>query len=296
MYGYVRPERGELRIREYETFRGVYCGLCHTLKKRYGPLFRFAVNYDLTFLAMVLAGPETPETTVRRCPYHPLRKTACPCALPALDAAADYTVILAYWKLRDAAADSGGIKALGSRLLAAAIRGAYRKAAAARPAFAATAERELEELSALEKDACPSIDAPADKFARILEAASEGAGSPERERVLRQLLYHLGRIVYVLDAADDLEEDIRDGSYNPLRFRYEPREGKLAPEDAAQLRMSLQHSHDRISTAFVLLEKNPYTEILSNILYFGLPAVTQAVFTGRWRAAGRTDRERSLHL
>ncbi len=296
MYGYVRPEKGELKLREYEVFRGVYCGLCHMLRKRYGPVFRYAVNYDFTFLAMLLADPEDGGTDLCRCPYHPLRRTACPRPFPAMEAAADYSVILAYWKLRDGAEDEGFLKALGSRILAACIRRAYRKAARLRPDFAAAAETELRALSALETVCSDRLDAAADKFARILQAAAEGAVSEDRKRVLVQLLYHLGRIVYILDAADDLEKDERTDAYNPLRYRFSLHDGKLGKEDEAELRMSLQHSHDRISSAFVLLEKTPYTDILSNILYFGLPSVTQAVFSGEWRAARRRRRERSKNL
>ena len=84
MYGYVRPLRDELKVREYETFRGVYCGLCHTLKKRYGPLYRYAVNYDMTFLAMLLAAPGDVGVCQKRCPYHPLRRMDCPQNLPVL--------------------------------------------------------------------------------------------------------------------------------------------------------------------------------------------------------------------
>ena len=296
MFGYVRPERGELKIREYEVFRGVYCGLCHTLKKRYGPMFRFALTYDLTFLAMLLAGEEGADTAPIRCPYHPLRRTVCPRGLPSLEAAADYTVILTYWKLRDGASDGRFFRAVGSRFLAACAGRSYRRAASLRPAFAAAAERELRELTALENSGCGRLDETADKFARILQGASEAADSADRQRVLGQLLYHLGRIIYVLDAVDDLEEDERTGAYNPLRYRYSLRDGKLSAEDEAVLRLSLEHSLDRISTAFYLLSSNPYTDILSNILFCGLPAVTQAVFSGQWKKAKRGIRERSRHI
>lgn len=291
MYGYVRPERGELKMREYDVFRGVYCGLCHTLKKRYGPFLRFAVNYDLTFLAMLLADEKSVPVCPRRCPYHPLRRSACPEALSSLDEAADVTVILAYWKLRDGAEDSGLFKSLGYRLLAFSLRPAYRRAAAQKPDLAKCAEDELHELSLLEKESCPSVDAPADRFARILRETASGTG--ERERILRELLYHLGRIVYILDAADDLAEDVSRGAYNPLRFRFEAGNGKLSPEDERELRLSLQHSHNSMCAAFVLLEGTAYTGILENIIYLGLPAVTQAVFDGSWRQRKRENRERS---
>ena len=292
MYGYVRPERNELRLREYDTFRGVYCALCHTLKKRYGPLLRFAVNYDLTFLAMLLADGEPVSACRKRCPYHPLKKAvSCPQNLASLDAAADYTVILAYWKLRDGAADRKRLPALGSALLAALLRPAYRKAAALRPDFAAVTESELGELAKLEEACCPGVDEPADRFARILRAAAEGTGS--RERVLRELLYHLGRIVYILDAADDLEDDVKSGAYNPLRYRFRPENGRLSPEDERELRLSMQHSHNSLCAAFALLDQTPYTSILENIIYIGLPAVTQAVFTGTWRASKRERQKRS---
>lgn len=294
MYGYVRPERGELKVREYEIFRGVYCGLCHTLKKRYGPLLRYAVNYDFTFLAMLLAGPEPVSDCVRRCPYHPLRRTCCPENASFMDAAADCTVILAYWKLRDGAEDKPFLPALGCRLLARLIHGAYHQAARSLPDFAAVTESELEALAKLEREKCPQVDAAADRFARILQAAGELERDETRRRVLRELLYHLGRIVYILDAADDLAEDVKTDSYNPLRYRFAPGEGgKLTAEDEAELRLSLQHSHNSISAAFALLPETPYTDILANILFIGLPAVTQAVFSGVWKASERQRKERS---
>ncbi len=308
MYGYVRPERGELRVREYEQFRGVYCGLCHTLAARYGPALRFAVNYDFTFLAMLLAGPDEPEPCARRCPYRPTRKTVCPGPSPAMDAAADYTVVLAYWKLRDGAADGRFFPALGSRLLAAAIGPAYRKAASRRPAFARETEQSLAALAALESGKCASLDAAADTFARILAAAAESAGDkprpeagdsagdPPRVRAVRELLYHLGRVVYVLDAADDLADDAAADAYNPLRYRFDTKDGRLSPEDEAGLRVTLSHSHNSIISAFQLLDGTPYTAILENIIYLGLPAAAQAVFSGTWRAGRRPGREERSRL
>lgn len=293
MYGYVRPVKAELKVREYEQFRGAYCGLCHTLKRRYGFPLRFAVNYDLTFLAMLLAGSgDGAKACPKRCPYHPLRIAECPAPYPAMDAAADHTVILAYHKMLDGARDRGFFGAAACRAAALFLRPAYKKAAAARPGFAAEASGQLAALDALERERTPCMDAAADTFAKLLAAASEGAETPERARVLRELLYHLGRIVYVLDAADDLQEDEKTGAYNPLRYRFELQNGKLSEADAAYLRQSLQLSHNSLCAAYHLLEKNPYAGVLDNIIYYGLPAAAQAVFTGRWRARERRGKNR----
>lgn len=293
MYGYVRPDKGELKVSEYERFRGVYCGLCHELKARYGLVCRYLVNYDFTFLAMLLAGEVPAGERMRRCPYHPLRKTACPCHTENLAAAADCTVVLAWWKLKDGVSDSGFFKSLAYRAACGVLRRSYRRAAERVPAFAESVERNLGELSALESQNCASVDAVADKFALILQSAADAAADEKTVRILRQLLYHLGRIVYILDAVDDLTEDVRSAGYNPLKFRFALRGDKLLPEDEAVLRESLQMSHDCLCNAFVLLTNNPYGSILENVICFGLPKVTQSVFAGTWKSSVNKNQERS---
>ncbi len=295
MYGYIRPDKGDLKVSEYERFRGAYCGLCHVLRKRYGPACRFLVNYDFTFLAMLLEEEESIGAEPKRCPYHPFRKTLCPHDCTSLYAAADCTVILSYWKLRDGIADKGFFGALGCRIACLLLQHHYKKAAAYRPLFAASAAENLKALNELEASSSGSLDAVADCFAKILRDAADTAPEERRHRVLQELLYHLGRIVYILDAVDDLEEDVREGHYNPLRYRFELCDGKLLPEDENYLRGTLQLSHNAISGAFGLMEPNAYSSILSNIIYRGLPSVTQAVFDGNWKSLQKTKRDRS-HL
>ncbi len=293
MYGYVRPVKGELKVAEFERFRGVYCGLCHELARRYGFLSRFLVNYDFTFLAMLLAGPEPAETCPRRCAAHPIRPTVCLESCESLRTAADMTVVLGWWKLADGAQDGHGAKALGYKIACRALRGAYRKAAARRSDFAGAVEDNLRQLQALEEARCASLDQAADKFASILRSIGGGEPTEDRRRITGELLYHLGRIIYILDAVDDLSEDIASDSYNPLRYRFQPADGRLTAEDERTLRAGMQLSHNAISGAFALLGDNPYSGILTNIIYLGIPAATQAVFAGTWNAGAKLHRERS---
>ena len=276
MFGYVRPVRPELKCRDYELYRATYCGLCRCLRRRYGLIAPMLLNFDFTFLALLLWEPEETFTPCRgRCHGNPLRKRPmCPDS-PALEAAADESVILSWWKLRDSVRDDGFWRGLPARVLSWILRPACKKAARRRPEFDRTVRSCLEELSALEKENCPSLDRTADTFARLLQAAAPQEGA--QGRVLSQLLYHLGRWIYLADARDDLEEDKLSGRYNPVAARYGPR------GDDGALRLTMDNSLARIGAALQLGDFGCRTALLENIVYLGLPAVERAVFDGTWK-------------
>ena len=48
MFGYVKTCTPQLRLCEWEAYRGIYCGLCRTLGRRFGPLARLTLSYDFT--------------------------------------------------------------------------------------------------------------------------------------------------------------------------------------------------------------------------------------------------------
>ena len=273
MFGYVRPNRDELKVRELRDYEALYCGLCHALGRRHGFFARFFLNYDFTFLAMLLDGSK-PTAEQKRCPARLwCRKKGCICA-GSVDAAADAGTILSYWKLRDTVADGPFWKGTAARVLSFLLRPGYRRAAQARPEFDRAVRSCLEELQALEQEGSPSLDRTADTFARILQAAAPEEG--EQGRVLRQLLYHLGRWIYLVDARDDLAEDRQAERYNPIALRYGP-EG-----DDPSLKQTLDHSLELIGVAFQLGEFGCRTPLLENIVYLGLPLVQRAVFDGSW--------------
>ena len=189
MFGYVRPPLEDLPPEETEWFRQAYCGLCHTLAKRHGLAARFILNYDFTFLAILLSQREAAPTACARCPASPLRRRSFLEPDAAMELAADESVILAYWQLRDGVADHGFWKSLLYRLLSRLLYRAYRRAAALRPEFDRTTRLQLDKLAQLETDRIPALDPAADAFAILLSAAAEEVDDPVRRRVLEQLLY-----------------------------------------------------------------------------------------------------------
>ena len=286
MYGYIRPARGELKVKDDQQFRAAYCGLCEALKLRCGALARFVVNYDLTFLAMVLS--QGGKLEWKRCPAHPLLKRPCVCSDPALSKAADYSVILAWWKLRDSVTDEPFLRGLPSRSASRLLYSAYRKAAERQADFDRNTRECLSELSALEREKCASLDRTADCFARILTYVAEGG--EEEHRIQEQIFYHVGRSVYILDAADDYLEDRKSGSYNPLLYRFPVMEDKLSSEQRNELQSTLNLSQRCAAAALGLRKNDIWTPILENILTIGLPEITKSVLDGTWRSRNRRTR------
>jgi len=276
MFGYVRPLRPELKCRDYDLYRATYCGLCRCLRRRYGLTAPLLLNFDFTFLALLLWEPEDGFTPCRgRCHANPLvKRPMCPDS-PALEQAADESVVLAWWKLRDSVQDEGFWRGLPARALSRVLKPAYRRAARRRPDFDRAVRGCLEELTALEQENCPSLDRTADTFARLLQSAAPGEG--ERGRVLSQLLYHLGRWIYLADARDDLEEDKLAGRYNPVAARYGP------DGDDGALRLTMDHSLELMGAALQLGEFGCRKPLVENIIYLGLPLVQRAVFDGSWK-------------
>ena len=229
MFGYVRISPDKLNGEEKELYQSCYCGLCHTLGKRYGAAARMILNYDLVFLAMLLSGGETPDCRKRRCALHPVHpRCACePSA--ALESAADMSVLLTWWQLRDGVADHGFWGGLKYRVFSVFLRGAYKKARKNRPEADRSIRMHLDKLSALEREKCAVPDEAADAFALLLRDAAAMQPEGAKRRVLEEMLYHLGRWIYLVDALDDLKEDSESGSYNPLLLRYKVENGELQP-------------------------------------------------------------------
>lgn len=278
MFGYVRPLRPELKCKDFDLYRATYCGLCRSLRRRYGLVAPMFLNFDFTFLALLLWEPEECFTPCRgRCHANPLvKKPMCPDS-PALELAADESMVLTWWQLRDAAADGGLWGGLPARALSVLMKRAYRKAARHCPQFDGQVRASLGELSGLEQEGLPSIDRAADTFATLLKSAAPKTGDLERDRPLEQLLYHVGRWIYLLDAQDDLAEDAAAGRPNPVAVRFGP-----SGDDPA-LKQTLDHSLNLARSAFQLGSFGCRTALIENILYLGLPLIQRAVFDGSWK-------------
>ena len=295
MYGYIRPQKDRLLVRELEQYRAAYCGLCAQLGKSCGLPARFLVNYDLAFLYCLLTGTEEPRPVRKcRCPANPLRKKTCSGPDEAMAYTADLCMLLGWYKLRDSRTDERFFRRVGASAALLLLRRGMKKAAARRPEEAEHIRSQLAALRELELSGCAEPDRPADAFAMILARCAQRFPEEELQRPARQLLYHVGRFVYLCDAWDDLEKDTRSGSYNPLALRFRTTDGRLSPEDSDRVRNTLLGSVRLAGTALDLLPLKRCAGLLENIINFGMPAVADAVAEGTFSTKTGGSDERSL--
>lgn len=285
MFGYVRPCKPELKCRELDLYKATYCGLCCTLRQRYGMIAPMFLSYDMTFLALLLEqAQEVPSICKGRCHANLLLKKTTVESSDALNLCADYTVILAWFQLKDTIHDDGFFKILGAQFLCVLLAPSYKKAMKRVPYFEQSTAQCIEELHALEQGQCESMDKVAHCFASILQETVpsqwKDSDSP-RFRSLRQMLYHVGRWIYLLDARDDFLEDKKSSSYNPLLLRF----GETGNDEA--LASTLNHSLHLARSAQEFLDLGIRTGTVENILSLGLPLIQESVFQNNWKQKKR---------
>jgi hypothetical protein len=271
MFGYIRPCRPELKLKEDALFRAYYCGVCKSLGRRSGPLCRALLRYDLAFLALVQDGVrDDAHLETRRCPLKGNKLNMM--QGESVSFAADAHLLLSFGKLRDDQRDGRALAALGG----AALGPAVKRVAALHPAL----EREMEEMlraqAALEEAGCKEPDDAAEPFAQFLSALF-AAGMPEdAQPSLRYMGRNMGKWIYWLDALDDYDKDAKKGAYNVWRAA-----GFSRAEACRWALPILMQCICQARLAYDVLDAEKTGALVLNVLNEGMPRVMDAVAEGR---------------
>lgn len=271
MFGYLQIQKSELLVRESEAYKAVYCGLCRQMGKDYSGLTRFTLSYDCTFYAMFLMSLNRSCKGFKdgRCTCNPLKK--CKFATDSGDAyrkAAAFSMISVYYKIIDDIQDSGFFKKLLCRIIKPFFSHQRKKAADKYPDM----DKAVSDMMKMQYDAehseKPSVDMSAHPTALMLAAVLSAEAHDEiQKRVLYEFGYHIGRWIYLVDAADDIEKDIKSNGFNPFVNK---KTGEVKSSDfiKAVLNQSLARAYD----AYNLLNFTDFKGILDNMMLLGFPA------------------------
>lgn len=264
MFGYVTINRGELKVKDYDLYRSFYCALCHSLKKRYGKTGQMLLNYDMTFLSILLDSLyELPERRSRgRCLVHPAERHSETWS-EASDYAADMTVLLYYQKAMDDWKDDHSVP---GRTLALQLYKHYRRLRLQYPRQAKALERSLRKLGRAEKGDNANIDQIAGYTGDFLGEMFVWKKDDVWAKDLRMLGFYLGKFIYLIDALDDMDKDEKRGNYN-LLLVLRARDPEHFYERTEKLLVDVMSYAAR---AFERLPVLKNTDILRNILYSGV--------------------------
>lgn len=276
MFGYIRPYVPDLRVREHELYRAIYCGLCQSMGKHTGCASRLTLSYDFVFLAAIRMVLEEVIYSARpcRCGAHPLKKRAVLQDNSALAYCARAAALLTEAKVADDIQDAKGM-ALKSRMVHPTAKRMCKKAFPKKSGPTEAVSQSLEQLHTLELEECASLDDTADCFGRLLSSVFSWGLTGSAEKIATQIGFTTGRFIYVLDAADDREQDQKSGNYNPLN---------IAPIDSDALSVAVRLDLEKLEAAINLMDFTGRSELLGlieNILYKGMPMEADRVFQGK---------------
>ena len=262
MFGYVRINKMDLTFREYDYYKGYYCGLCKYLKENHGEISRLSLNYDITFLIVILTAIYKVKSTIteERCIANPLKKKMR-IVNEITEYAASMNILLSYYKLEDNLYDDNGIK---DRLAYGIYKGKLKKAYDKYPEKAEYIRKQLSDLRKLENEKSKSIDRVSNTFGNLMGEIFVFKND-EYEQNLRNIGFNLGKYIYILDAYEDLEEDYEKGRYNPF-IDYIDKKDELKKKVDRLISMSLGIVARNIESLNLEFNKS----IIDNIIYSGV--------------------------
>lgn len=189
---------------------------------------------------------------------------------------ADIAVMLVYYNAEDDVTDGKKSRILIKWRLA--LR--KRKAAKRLPEIDEMMKKSFSSLNALEKQKCDSIDRVADTFATLMRDITRSL--IKTDDVIDTFTYNLGRLVYLLDAVDDVEKDQKKNRYNPLLLNYGECTNKqdYLVKNADELSFLLKSTYNKMVGSYNAMNIVKYEGVLSNTVYLGIKMQMERLLKG----------------
>ena len=271
MFGYIKPNVAELKVKDYELYKATYCGLCRAMGKCTGCVSKMTLSYDFVFFALVRMAitKAKGEVKKRRCILHPFKKRFMLEINPTLEYTAKASVILTRVKLKDNINDTRGFSRFLARI-ANMITVFFKKTDKELLPLVEKIQGCFDELLELERQECDSIDMVANTSGELIGSVAAFGLEGNNAKIAYEIGFHLGKWVYVIDACDDLKKDIKKGSYNVLKYSFG---GTLTEESCELLKRAMMLELNKMSVAINLIDFSEHRDVeavIKNIVFEGL--------------------------
>lgn len=263
MFGYIYINQKDLSKESKKQYQAYYCGLCQVLRKSSGVKGQMLLNYDMTFLIILLTGlyELTNQTEEFICPLHPGRKKEA-WINEASQYASDMNVLLSYHNLIDDWKDD---KNYPKHVISLMLKKDYQRISRKYPRQTAAVENYMRLLDMLEKKREDNIDAISGLTGEMLGEIFAWKNDVWAEE-LHCLGFYMGKFIYLMDAYEDLDKDNKKKEYNPFSEL-----AKKTPGDFETLsKLILTSMMSECAKSFERLPILQHADIIRNILYSGV--------------------------
>lgn len=282
MFGYIKPLKPEMKIREFEVYNSIYCGLCKQLGKSFGFFSKFTLNYDFVFLAMLSLSLCDDEPCFDKCSClaHPFKKKTCIKSSKHLEFCADVANIFVYYKLLDNIKDKKHIFKIPYYIVYPFFSISKNKSSKRLPEIDNIVSDMITKQFSLEAKSSNSIDEAAEPTAIAISKICKTLSSDHNQsRVLERFGYILGRWIYLIDAFDDLRDDYKNENYNVFILKYNIE--KIDEQSILTIYNNIIDTMNlnlgELSSAYSLLDIKKFKPILDNIVYLGLKSAQNQI-------------------
>ena len=275
LFGYIQPDAPYLFKKDETLYKALYCGLCKSIGKGCGQTARTALTYDMAFTSALVHNIRHEDVKIKRshCVLHCIRKRP----IAEVD---DITVMLgcintalAYYKLCDDKAD-GDSKGVFRHL----YKKGLKRAAKRHGKAVEIIQNQMKEQSRLEKAGCRIIEMAAEPSAVMMKELSIYAlkeySTPETEA----LFYDLGKWVYLIDALDDYDKDIKKHRFNVFYNSFGAESKRQAVErNLSELTFLFDSLFADMRERISKIDFGFNRDLTDNIILRGIPLKTRAI-------------------
>ena len=282
--------RSYLYMKDDTLYKALYCGVCKSMGKNFGQISRISLTYDVAFLSAVVHNIKGVDVEIKkeRCVAHAVipRPMASRDEITSFCAAVN--VVLAYHKIKDDVIDDGkGKIKLGF------LKGAYKRANARYPEIAKIVRERYDLLRSYERAKEGSIDKVADAFALMLKDIGVSAIGKDYSESAGDFFYYLGKWIYLIDALDDYEKDIKKNNYNPFYYAFGDNRtiGGLLSENGKEISFIFADIFSSLNIAAKNVKWKFNHDLITNIITKGLPSTTMKIMKGENKKGKRSTLE-----
>ncbi|MCD7728983.1 MAG: DUF5685 family protein [Clostridia bacterium] len=278
MFGYISPDRPYLFIKDEELYKAMYCGVCKGIKKGCGQTARTALTYDMAFMSALVHNIAGQDIVIEKqhCVIHPFKKRPMACADEITVLLGCINTALAYYKLLDDKNDKEARSFL--RFF---YKKGYKRAIKKCPAADKIIAAQMAAQAKLEKDGCAIIDMACEPSAEMMKELCAEVLGDKTTPYAEALSYAVGKWVYLADALDDYDKDVKKGRYNVLYKAY----GDKCKEDAVnnnrdELIFIFDNLFADMRESLANIKFHFNHDLTDNIILRGIPLKTRQLLFG----------------